>query len=332
MSSFDCITVGNAIIDSFLTIHDTHARLDETTGELCFKHGQKIHVESAEFLLGGNACNVSVGLARIGLRTALIAELGDDEFSLKITNGLAKELVSEELLIKTKGAQSSFAIGINFKGERTLFVEHVKRAHNFHFEGVTSAWMYLTSLGQEWEAPYEKALAYKKSQNIKLAFNPGTYQLQMMGEMVSKVIEQTDILFVNKEEAMIISNFQFPIPKEQGESEDIKQLLQKLHEMGAKIVVVTDGLKGSYVYDGQQSFHVGLFPDTCIERTGAGDAYASGFLGSVIRGNSFEVSGQWGAVNAASVVEHIGAQKGLLSDEEIEKKLKSHPQFQAESF
>lgn len=333
MLQFDALTIGNAIIDAHLAIHDPHARIDEKTGEICFLHGQKIHVEAAEFLLGGNACNVAVGLARQGFKTALVAELGDDEFALKITNGLAKELVSEELIIKSHHARSSFAIGLQFKGERTLFVEHVKREHNFHFENVTSPWMYLTSLGQEWEAPYQKALAYKKEQNVKLAFNPGTYQLQMMGEMISEVLKETDILFVNKEEAMTITKSIKginSITSIKG-SDEIKILLAQLRELGAKTVVITDGRNGAYVFDGEKTLHIGLFPETLVERTGAGDAYSSGFLGAVMRNKTIEEAAQWGAVNAASVIEYVGAEKGLLSEEEIEERLKVHPEFKTET-
>ena len=87
-NNFDVVCVGNAKIDSFLTLRqaNNHIRLIEDTNELCIKFGEKISVDSAAILLGGNAANVSVGLSRLGLNVALLAEIGKDEFAQKIIN------------------------------------------------------------------------------------------------------------------------------------------------------------------------------------------------------------------------------------------------------
>lgn len=331
MKTFDVITVGNAIIDAYLTLNKdhNHARVDEEKNEICFPKGDKVRVDSTKFLLGGNAANVSVGLARQGFSSAITAEIGDDEFSEKILNTLNKEQVNLSLL-KRSHAQSSFAVGINVGDDRTIFVEHVKRAHDFSFTDTNSQWLYLTSIGDEWKEAYRKTLGFIDENHIRLAFNPGTYQLGMLGQEIFPILSRCEILFVNKEEAAKISNFKLSHEGDKENQKVIIDLLQILSDHGVKIVVITDGKHGAYALSEGKIFHTGQFPADIIERTGAGDAFSSGFLGALLAGNDIQEAMKWGSVNAASVIEHIGAQEGLLSKEEIEKKLSERPDFEAE--
>lgn len=77
MLSFDVVCVGNAKIDAFLSIHEAsqHLRLNKDTNELCIKSGEKIAVDKCEFLLGGNAANVAVGLSRLGLKKNTLSNI-----------------------------------------------------------------------------------------------------------------------------------------------------------------------------------------------------------------------------------------------------------------
>src|SRR5690349_6605589 len=79
MNSYDVLTIGDAKLDTFLTINENNpkCRLDETTKELCFKHGEKISVEHTHFSVGGNGANVTVGLSRLGIKATIAAETGD---------------------------------------------------------------------------------------------------------------------------------------------------------------------------------------------------------------------------------------------------------------
>lgn len=313
----DVLAVGDAIIDAFLSIHDAdlHCHVDEKKRELCIPYGEKVLLDNCNFLLGGNACNVSVGLSRLGHKTGLCAEIGDDELSEKILHGLAKEHIDQSFLTKTPGAASSFAVGITFQGERTLFVEHVIRRHDFHLPSTPVQWVYLSSMGKEWKQAYEKTLVFVRAEKAKLAFNPGTPQITEGREGIREVLAATDILFVNKEEGERIIGASVP---------QTKILLVALQSFGPKIVVVTDGKKGSYVLDEKNRYyHIGIVDHPVVERTGAGDAYTSGFLSAVIYKRSIPEAMLWGTCNAASVVGKIGAQEGLLHRAEMEKELQS---------
>lgn len=318
---YNVITVGESTIDAFMTLAhaNSDAHLDTQNGGLCFKFGEKIDVERYSFTIGGNATNVAVGLSRLGLKATLCTEIGDDEFSLKIRNVLANEHI-ERVLVHQVAGPSNFSVIINFKGDRTLFVEDVAREHDFHFTDVTADIVYLTSLANEWKKPYETVLEFTNKSKAKVAFNPGSRQLLQGKDIVHKILKHTEMLFVNKEEAELLVS-----DKETMEHDEayVKELLTKIKKLGPSIIVITDGKRGSYALDSKNAFHKQACRDgPVVERTGAGDAYSSGFLAASLYGLSVLQAMEWGSSNANGVVGKVGAQAGLLTKEEMEEKAK----------
>lgn len=330
MAKLDILTIGAATVDAFLSIHNAHdsCRINTKEKELCIRYGEKIPVDSCVFSVGGNACNVAIGLSRLGYTAGICAEIGDDEFAQKIKNTLQKETVDTSYLLEDKNSQSSFAIGINFNKERTLFVSHTKRDHNFSFQGLSTKWVYLTSLGEEWKQAYLRVYGEIKNRKINLAFNPGTKQIEEGYESIKSLLQITQVIFLNKEE----SNKILFGDDEERYITDIKRLLQEIHETGPEIVVITDGENGSYALntDGR-AFHLKAFPTTVVEKTGAGDAFASGFLGSFIKNGNLENALVCGAIQAGSVVSFVGSQEGLLTLSAIQNKVESHKEFAVRS-
>lgn len=332
---FDVICVGNVTIDAFLKIDDLSSfELNKEKKQICIKIGDKILADDCEFLPGGNACNVSVGLSRLDLKTAICAEMGDDEFSQKILNGLTENKVNLSFLKKSKNKDTSFAVIFNFANERTVVARKVEREHDFTFEGISSKWMYLTSLGNKWKEAYKKAMEFADKNNIKLAFAPGSTQLkEALSEEVLSAIKKADIIFVNKEEAMKLATSNLPAGRQgqqlatsyqgKNDKEFIEQLLKILQGMGAKTVVITDGENGSTAIDQNgKIFFLEAKPAKIVEKTGAGDAFASGFLSAIIRGSDISQAMVYGSINGAAVVEKVGSQPGLLTKEEIEERFK----------
>lgn len=320
-SSFDLVTVGNATIDLFLSIQDTnkHFRLNEDTQELCARYGDKALIDKVELLLGGNASNVAVGVSRLGFKSAILAEIGTDEFSQKIVNNLKNEGVNDSLLKRNEKAPSLISVIINFKVDRTIFVEDIEMEHNFDLNNLNVKWIYLTSLGKKWEDTYKKVTEFCKQENAKLAFNPGILQLDDDFNKISQTFQVADVLFVNKEEAKSILNANGKTVS----AEDIKNLLLPLKSLGPKSVVITDGTNGSCsINERGEVFSYGIIQSQAVERTGAGDSYAAGFLSAILAGLDFNTAMIWGARNASSVVTKVGAQTGLLTKEQLEEKLK----------
>lgn len=308
---YDIVTVGGAVIDAFLTIHEgnTSCQVDKETNTLQIPAGEKILLDTYDFQLGGNACNVAVGLARAGLKTALMAEFGSDEFGDKIWRNLQQEGVEIELVQRSE-TQSSFSVGLNLQGERTLFIAHRERNHNFSFTDLQTRAMYLTSLGSKWQHVYERAEQFiTKHPDVLLAFNPGSRQYQDGVEHFRSLLPLTHILFVNKEEAQRIIG---------EKTEDVEILLKQLQMLGIQLVSITDGNEGSYLITEQgKILHQPILTVPIVERTGAGDSYAAGFLAAYLLGKPIEEAMLWGTVNAGSVIGKIGAQPGLLRRDEL---------------
>lgn len=307
-NNFDVVCVGNAKIDTFLTLHEASRslRLIEETNELCIKFGEKITVDKAELLLGGNAANVSVGLSRLGLSATLVAEIGKDEFAQKIINTLNSENVDTSHVLQTEGQQSSFSTIINFKNERTIFSEHVKRNHNFVFENIATKWVYLTSLGNTWEDAYNKTVNFVNINKCCLAFNPGTLQIQAGLKNIENVLLATNILFVNKEEGETLLEYSHG-------QKSVEEIILNLQKLGPKIVVITDGENGSLaIGEEREILKEEIIETKVVEKTGAGDAYSSGFLAAFLYNKSLADAMDWGAKNSASVIGKVGAQAGLL--------------------
>lgn len=322
-AQFDVICVGEAKIDTFMTLHDANQSVHLIGPEICFRYGGKIPVENYTLQMGGNAANVTVGLSRLGLKTTLFAETGDDELSLIIHNSLSRENINKAHIVHDKHSASSLSVIINFKGDRTIFSQHVTRPHDFVFEDLTASYLFLTSLGNDWQTPYKRALEFAKTNNIKIAFNPGGHQLTEGKSLVHEIIKHTDMLFLNKEEAEEII-YGKDLRDNANEMEYIKALASALAEMGVKIVVITNGKHGSYALDREGTLHhLGLYPGDVVERTGAGDAYTAGFIAATLHGLSVPEAMKWGTMNSTSVVGVIGAEAGLLTKEEMLKRLKN---------
>lgn len=314
------IVIGDSSVDAFLGIHEAsvHARVNRETRELSFKYGDKIPVENLSFLPGGNAANVAVGFSRLGLETAIITTIGTDELSEKIIKTFKKEKIETNLLQKENGP-SNFSVSLNFAGERTLFTYHAKR--EYQLPQIPKAdWVYLTSMGDRWQKAYEGVCDFVKKEKVKLAFNPGSHQLEGDAGLLAEVLSLATVLFINKKEGQEILGEEVDSPEE---------ILTKLKKRGPKIISLTDGANGSWaITDEGKVFSLGIFPCKIIERTGAGDAYSAGFLGGLISGLEVDEAMRWGAVNAASVIEKVGAQTGLLTVEEIKKRLKGSREFE----
>ncbi len=312
-NNFDLLSIGDASLDVFIhpTESETLCSLKDRECLICFSYGDKIPVKDLVFSIGGNAANNSIGASRLGVRTAGILTIGDDTTGKHIRETLEKEKVDMNYVYTQPNSNSNFSSVITYSGERTIFVYHAPREYRFPDEMPNSSWVYLTSMGETFRPFYERFLEWKKNHpEVKLAFNPGSWQFRAGIDSFRTILEVTDLLFVNREEAEKITG-------KKAETGQEKELLSELAKIGVKIAVITDGGNGSYVYDGQRYLHCGVLPVDAFERTGAGDAFGSGFLASMIKGNSVDDSLFWGTVNSSSVIGYTGAQRGLLKSEEI---------------
>ena len=320
--TYDFVAIGETTIDAFIRLKDAKVEKD-ANGEnplLCIPFGTKIPYESVEEVLAvGNAANASVAAARLGLRSALVANVGHDRNGEMCVASLKKDGVSSEFINVDKTNPTNYHYVLLYGDERTILQQH---SHfNYLLPDIGKPkWIYLTSLG-ETSLPFHNKLAEYLSKNpeVKLAFQPGIFQIKMGFEALKNIYAKSEVFFCNIEEAKTILNI--------SEHIEVKDLIQKMQPLGPKIIVLTDGMKGAYTYDGTTVNFMPPYPDPKppIDRTGAGDAFSSTFTGALTAGESIETALMWAPINSMSVVQEIGAQKGLLSKRELLEWLSKAP-------
>ncbi|HVV15285.1 MAG TPA: carbohydrate kinase family protein [Candidatus Paceibacterota bacterium] len=320
----DFFAVGDIVVDAFIRLHDAsvHCRLDNEDCEICMRWGDKIPYEFAEVVPAvGNSANAAVAAARLGLSSALRAYVGDDMYATQCYAALQIDNVSLDYIEKVPGKHTNYHYVLWFESQRTILVKHDAFEYTVPQMGAGPKWLYLSSLGEN-SLPYHLALMEKLKEwpDTKLAFQPGTFQMKMGVEALKPVYGRADIFFCNKEEAEKILN------KPAGS--DIKDLLKAVQALGPKTVVITDDTRGSYSLapDGKM-LHCPRYPDPRppYEITGAGDALASTTVVALALGKPLEEALMWGATNASSVLQGIGAQKGLLKLDQLQKNLANPP-------
>lgn len=310
---FDILSLGPARMDAFVQLPDEEVAevcsIDRKRCVIELGFGEKVALKGVEFAIGGNAGNNAVGLARLGLRPAMIGAMGDgwtDQRALTILQG---EGVDTRYL-DIKKDQNGFGVVINYQEERTILSYYPDALGNWPEDPqLESDWVYLTSMGQGYENFYTQATDWAAKTGSRMAFNPGTRQLKAGLAGLKYAYQGAEVLFVNREEAAHLL--------ERHADDDIKTLLSSLKEVGPKVAVITDGPNGTFSYDGQKYLHMPIVDAPVVERTGAGDAFGSGFLAAYLQGKSVEEALRWGTVNSASVLGHIGPQAGLLNQAQM---------------
>lgn len=326
--TYDFLGIGDTAVDAFIRLKEAsvHCALDHEKCEICLKFADKIPYEDVYRIPAvGNAANTSVSAARLGLKSAFVSNVGDDYYGGECKQVLANEGVGVEFIKEHAGRKTNYHYVLWYEDDRTILIKHEEYDYSLPDIGAPK-WIYLSSLGEN-SLPLHEALAKYLigHPEIKLAFQPGTYQMRFGIEKLAAFYKRADIFFCNKEESRRILKTT---------EEDIKKLMQMMRELGPKIVVITDGKKGAYVYDASTSLGAsGKFwfmppypdPKPPLERTGAGDAFSSTFTAAIALGKDIQEALRWAPINSMSVVQYVGAREGLLTQEKIEEYLKAAP-------
>jgi sugar/nucleoside kinase (ribokinase family) len=312
---FDLVSIGDATYDTFLTPSESESLCDINNEHcyICFTYGDKIPVKNMDFSVGGNAANNVVGCSRLGLKTAILTNIGTDLVGETILHKLHTEHADVSFITKeTKGASNASTV-IAYSGERTIFTFHAPHQYELPVTFPKSKWYYLTSLGENFEEYYKQVIQKIKEVNGKIAFNPGSRQLRGDTELLLSCVASSDLIYINLEEARRIVGLTESDAKIMG----VRELLQHMSAMGPTHVIITDGANGSFAIENNTFYKCGVLPVDAYERTGAGDAFGSGSLAALIQGKSLKEALVWGTVNSASVIGYTGGQRGLLREGEI---------------
>jgi len=315
MNQLDFLAIGDIVSEPFIRLKEAEIHCDKGPSkcEICMRWGDKIPYESVTFVPAvGNASNAAVSAARLGLSTALRAYIGDDHYGAECMGRLAQENVDTSYMVTEAGKKTNYHFVLWFDSERTILVKHEEYSYTIPKLTHEPKWIYLSSLADH-TLPYHLELVkmLEAYPNVKLAFNPGTFQMSLGAKALEGLYARTDFFSCNKEEAGRILDTD--------DLSDIRGLLVSLAKLGPKIVVITDGTKGAYAFDGSRMMYVPMYPDTRgpFERTGAGDAFTSTVAAALALGEPLERALLWGPINSMSVVQQVGAQKGLLTRNEL---------------
>ena len=316
----DLIAIGDMSIDVFLEMNqkeaDVHCSVRHDECKICFNYADKIPVERMTRTIGGNSANVAVGARRLGLKSAMVTNLGKDDDGQSIRKELWREGVDTRFIDYNK--RTNLSTVINYLGERTIFIYHEERDYRLPRLPKSRA-VYFSSMKKGWEVVIGPLADYLDRYKAKLAYNPGTFQLRDGAKLSAPLLERCEIFYVNKQEAALYTD------KE--DDATFHELFDALHKLGPKTVVITDGPKGSYVSDGENRYALGIFDVPVIERTGCGDAFATGFLVAHLSGMPTVDAMRWGSFESASVLQQIGPQAGLLRRPEMAHYEKQYPDF-----
>jgi len=320
MKNYDFIAIGDIVTDAFIKIKEATVE-DGTDGgtKICMRFGDKIPYEDVYIIPAvGNSSNASVSASRLGLKSVLVTNLGDDYYGKECLDVLKKEKVGTEFVKIQKNKKTNYHYVLLFNEERTILIKHEDFAYSLP-KIKSPKWIYLSSLGPNSLAFHLEIEKYlNKHPEVKLAFQPGTYQIKLGTSALAGIYKRANLFSCNREESQRILGVK---------EDDIKKLLQGIHNLGPKIVAITDGKLGAYLYDGDKMWFMPPYPDPKppINRTGAGDAFFSTFIAAILLGKSVEEALRWGPVNSMSVTQQMGARAGLLSRKKLEELLSKAP-------
>ncbi len=337
---FDIITIGGATRDiTFLTdkgrVIETPENLTEQS-LLAFEDGAKIKSEEVYFNFGGGACNAAATFSKLGIKVSANCRVGDDDDGRSAIKNLENLAVDTSLIQVDKDRKTDFSLVVvneinkgnkRDKGDKVIFA--YKGASDFldikkdNLAG-KSKWFYLTSLAGNWMEKLEEIGKAIEENKIKLAWNPGEAQIAAGKNKLKKFFRLAEILIVNKDEAIELVQSDENAKLNYNEINNVEILSKTMKKWGTKIVVVTDGVNGAYLYvGGDKVLHSPATSKERVDTTGAGDAFGSALIGGYILTGSIGTALKYGIINSGNVVSEYGAQNGILERSEIERRLKS---------
>jgi len=265
--------------------------------------GQEVGIISCAHQPGGSAANTIVGLARLGVRTGFIGTIGDDRVGRVLIDDLRREGVDLQGIKISKGATGTALIFVDLRGERGIYIlpsvndtfvatneDYVKQATLVH----------VSSFMDTDQLKMQIAYLQRLRKLPMISFSPGNIYSNLGMQELKPLIEQSFVVFLNREEAIALT--------ESSSVEDVSKLL----DAGAQTVAVTLGDEGAYIATRRANIYVPPYESKMADTTGAGDAFAAGFLYGQLTGKTLRKSGLYGNFMASRSVAQPGSRKGLL--------------------
>lgn len=317
------LAIGDIFTDAFIMLSEDSARIDtdpDGTKRLSLPYGSKPSYDHVDIVKSvGPSPNAAISCARLGLNVSLMAWLGDDVPGKESLEHLASEGVNTSQMITEPGMKSSYWYVLRYQSDRTMLVKSEKYTYKWKAPLIEPEWIYLSYIGADSWPLHEQLVEYLgEHPNVKLVFQPGTFHFKWGVEKLKDIYAHSYLVVMNREEAMDVTGKPY---------DNLHDLANGIHELGPKIAVITDGPNGSYAsYDGRL-VTIPNYPDPAppLDRTGAGDAFASTIVAALAQGKTMDEALTWAPINSMNVVQKLGAQAGLLHQDEIKEWLAKAP-------
>lgn len=340
---FDVVTIGSATMDVFVECDDANivsvSSKDKISEFMSYPYGAKVEISAFASNVGGGGVNTALNFANLGFKTSSICKIGDDIYSKGVLKVLGESSLDVSNIIQDDSVSTGFSIILlSFQGDRTVLAQRGANAtlkkSEINFDAIKNAkLLYIAPLSGESNKVLTSVVDFANENGVKVCFNAGTTSLKRGFEYIKKIIDNSQVVVMNKEEAAMCTKIQArPDSRDEKFSyelihPDVKKMLEKLKIAEKQVIVITDGKNGAYAYDGTKFYLCPNFPANVVSTLGAGDAFASTFCAALDKTNDIGKSLMYASVNSASIVSNFGASEGFLSFEEIEKRLSESVDF-----
>ena len=338
------LTIGSATMDVFVECDDANivsvCSQTKNSDFMSYPYGAKIDITTFSSNVGGGGVNTASNFGKLGFDTSAIFKIGKDIYSEGILDAFKTRNVNLSNIIQDETSSTGFSIIlVSFQGDRTVLAHRGAnseiRESEINFDAINDAdLIYVAPLNGESNKVLESIVEYAHQHGTKICFNAGSTSIKRGFEHIKTILNSAHIVVMNKEEATMTTGIQVrPDTKTEKFSHelihrDIKKMLTTMKVMDYQIIVITDGGKGAYAYDGQKFYFCPVFPSPVVSTLGAGDAFASTFCAALERTKlNVGLSLMYASVNSSCVVSEFGATEGLATFEQIEAKLQANPDY-----
>lgn len=302
---FDLISIGTVSIDLYFT----GGALTHSSERFELAVGGKYFAEHFHENLGGGATNVAIGVQHEGLKSGLLAKVGNNPFKKVILHKLQEANVSYEHFCQFEDDYMNISsIFLTEDGEKTLVNYRTPHQHFFHTDEELEVLkrakaIYVANLPSVSFTDRTKILHFAKKNNIMTFANLGVVDCRRPKEQIEHFLKDVDILIINGHEFADLVKVEY-------EDINFKQnvVMKYLPMFLDNILVITDGKKGSYAYHTAISyFQPSVKPTKILDSTGAGDGYTAGFISEYMQTKDIELAMEAGAKYSSKILAKIGA-------------------------
>lgn len=278
--NLDVVSVGTCNMDFILKV----PHFVELDGEM--------YIEEVKKIPGGSALNFAIKTSLNGLNSGIVAKIGNDHHGEVVLDVLSKKGIETSRIEKIDDSTGMAFISVDGSGKRSIYsfmgANEKLSLSKGDFDYIKSTEMTYLG-GTYWEVAYAAA---KHANN--LSFAPGALLSTFGLDKLEPVLSNTDILFLNEKEVKILTGL------------ELNKGIDLLIGIGIPLVVITLGDKGSILHNQKEIIKCSAKQVPVLDTTGAGDAFAAGFISQWFKKKSLNSCLKFATSSAANCIAKLG--------------------------